>query len=309
MRGLGLGLGLFSQDAFGGAVAATFPLDGLSVTPAVLYGTRRLRGAYLGPCFRVRETGGNTELDIGFNADGTLNTTALLAHVGANNGRIVRWYDQSGNNNYANDPVGSLLRQPRIALAGVLDTMNGKPTVYFDPTSTADIDAKSLCSINYFGPSPVVHAVGNYISDTDRLYSRLVGLPNLRNGTDWDGTTKISPLQARSLDAIFAQEFNSIVRANSSPLIQDTNIRFRARVNNGTPGSLELQVSNGANNTVGGIALVAVDATYARLSGTGNTEQWSGPVPFLCIFAGANQPSAADEALIVAFEQSEYGVA
>ncbi len=49
---------------------------------------------------RVRNDSG-TETDIGFTLSGGLDTTALLQHCGNNgDGRIVTWYDQSGNSNH-----------------------------------------------------------------------------------------------------------------------------------------------------------------------------------------------------------------
>ena len=47
-------------------------------------------------CVRVRRSNDNAEQDIGFVGD-ELDTTALLTFVGANNGFVTTWYDQSGN--------------------------------------------------------------------------------------------------------------------------------------------------------------------------------------------------------------------
>lgn len=44
--------------------------------------------AMLGALIRVRESGGNTEADIGYDADGLLDETALL-HTGAQNGGFL----------------------------------------------------------------------------------------------------------------------------------------------------------------------------------------------------------------------------
>ena len=75
---------------------------------------------------RVRETNANTEADIGFDSNGDLDTTALLAHCAANGeGRIVTWYDQSGNG--INVTQGTADRQPVIVTSNAVVTLNGKP--------------------------------------------------------------------------------------------------------------------------------------------------------------------------------------
>jgi len=60
------------------------PLDGLPASAAA-FSLRRLRTAYEGPAVRVRRSSDNAEADIGFTAEGELDTVALLAHVGLQN--------------------------------------------------------------------------------------------------------------------------------------------------------------------------------------------------------------------------------
>jgi len=110
---------------------------------AAAYSLRKLRTAYTGAAIRVRESGGNTELDIGFVGQ-DLDTAALLAHCGANSGYVVTWYDQSGNAYNATQATSTA--QPRIVNAGSLETEDGKLTLSFDgtddklvPSSSSDI--------------------------------------------------------------------------------------------------------------------------------------------------------------------------
>jgi hypothetical protein len=68
---------------------------------AAAYSFRKLRSAYTGFCIRVISSGvGNPTLDIGF-VNNILDITTLQTFVGANTGRILTWYDQSGNGNNA----------------------------------------------------------------------------------------------------------------------------------------------------------------------------------------------------------------
>jgi hypothetical protein len=106
-------------------------LDTLAVQPVAAYSLRKLRTAYTGACIRVRRSSDNAELDIGFSGN-VLDTAAMLAHVGVNNGFVVTWYDQSGGNNATN---AAALDQPQIVSAGAVLLSSGKPTVLFDGVS------------------------------------------------------------------------------------------------------------------------------------------------------------------------------
>ena len=105
-----------------------------SVTGAYrAYSVRRLTGNYTGSLIRVRESGGDTEADIGYDANGDLDTTALLAHTGANNGFVVTWYDQSGNGLNLTNATDA--EQPQIVSSGsVIVDAGGIPTLQFDGT-------------------------------------------------------------------------------------------------------------------------------------------------------------------------------
>lgn len=93
------------------------------------YSIRKIRAAYSGPAIKVRRSNDNAELDIGFDTLGNLDTVALLAHCGAGSGFVTAWYDQSGNSRDISQITTSA--QPRIVNAGVLETKNSLPAVYF----------------------------------------------------------------------------------------------------------------------------------------------------------------------------------
>jgi len=106
--------GLLDQSFASGATAA--------------YSLRRLKSSAT-KAVRVREDSGNTETDIGFSG-GALDETALLNHVGSNNGFVTKWYDQSGNGNDASNSTAS--EQPQIVSSGSVIKENGKPALEFD---------------------------------------------------------------------------------------------------------------------------------------------------------------------------------
>lgn len=82
------------------------------------------RGAYYGsPCIRVRRSSDNTEQNIGFTTTGVLDTAALLSFVGAGNGFVVTYYDQSTNARHATQT--NLTKQAQIVASGALMTQAG----------------------------------------------------------------------------------------------------------------------------------------------------------------------------------------
>jgi hypothetical protein len=97
---------------------------------AAAYSLRKLRTAYTGSAIRVRRSNNNNEQDIGFTSNGDLDTASLKTFVGANNGFVVTWYDQSGNARNATQSTAA--NQPRIINAGTIQRENGDPTVFFD---------------------------------------------------------------------------------------------------------------------------------------------------------------------------------
>lgn len=90
---------------------------------------RRLTRKYNNACIRVRRSSDNTEKDIGFSGD-YLDISSLHTFVGTGNGYITKWYDQSGNGQYAAESVAG--NQPKIVALGVLNSVNSKPAIYFD---------------------------------------------------------------------------------------------------------------------------------------------------------------------------------
>lgn len=100
--------------------------------PFRAHSLRRVRSAYAGPLIRVRRSSDNTEADISYLANGDLDSAALLAFAGSGSAFVSNFYDQSGNARHTLQATAAA--QPRIVNAGVLDTLNGKPSLVFDGT-------------------------------------------------------------------------------------------------------------------------------------------------------------------------------
>ncbi len=113
----------------------TPPLDTYTGAAAA-YSVRKLSSSYSGPCIEAHRLSDGATQDIGFDADGLIDTAAIIAF--ANGGgtpktpevRVRTWYDQSGN---GFDGVQSTTaNQPQIYNGIAVITENGKPALEFD---------------------------------------------------------------------------------------------------------------------------------------------------------------------------------
>jgi len=122
--GASTGIGrYFPRPSGGGGGASNLLLDDYAGAEMAL-SLRKLSNAYTGSAIEVFN--GTSLLDIGF-VDGELDTAAIAAHCGGNNGTIRTWYDQSGNgNDFSQSNSGN---QPRIynGSLGTIYIENGKP--------------------------------------------------------------------------------------------------------------------------------------------------------------------------------------
>lgn len=100
---------------------------------AAAYSVRLLRSAYTGSAIRVRRSSDNTEQDIGFTSLGNLDESALTTFVGAGNGFVTTWYDQSGN--AANATQSTAINQPQIVGSGTVFKQNNKIVLKTDGNS------------------------------------------------------------------------------------------------------------------------------------------------------------------------------
>lgn len=93
------------------------------------YSLRRLKTDYDGPAITVRKTvnGVNTSKDIYFDGEGNLDVTALKDFVGSADGRVSKWWDQSGRNNHAVQTT--LDDQPYIVNSGVVVMSENRPAL------------------------------------------------------------------------------------------------------------------------------------------------------------------------------------
>ncbi len=121
-------------DAYGGAHAA--------------YSLRKLNSDYTGAAIRVRRLSDNSEFDIGFKADGTLDTDATDALNDGSSIVAKTWYDQSGNGKHVTATPSGV--EPVLYFEGDLLTVDGRPALRFVndrmPFDSTGLDIGNLSS-------------------------------------------------------------------------------------------------------------------------------------------------------------------
>ena len=97
--------GAMAISTIGITVSNHFILDLLpGANVAAAYSLRQLRMAYTGPLIQISRGGGQVQ-DIYADSSGNLNASAASAFLGATNGYVTIWYDQSGNSNNATQSI------------------------------------------------------------------------------------------------------------------------------------------------------------------------------------------------------------
>lgn len=153
--------------------AFSFLLDDYSGASAA-YSLRKLRSAYSGNCIRVRRSSDNTEQDFGF-VNNVLDTASLLAFVGAVNGFVTTFYDQSGNGK--NMVQSTAVNQPQIISSGSVLTLNSKPTIRHNKANNQHWNNSTINVVN----NASFNWVGGYTGSLT-FWSMLFGVGN-QSGT------------------------------------------------------------------------------------------------------------------------------
>jgi hypothetical protein len=121
---------------------------------AAAYSLRLLSSSYTGNCIEVRRSSDNALQNIGF-VDGVLDTGSLLSFVGAGDGFVRTWYDQSGNN--INAIQTNTVRQPVIVNNGSVTLFNNLPCVLFNSSFNQHLFRNSIFNQVGYGSIFSVH--------------------------------------------------------------------------------------------------------------------------------------------------------
>jgi hypothetical protein len=219
------------------------------------YSLRKLRTAYAGSSIRVRRSSDNAEQDIGFSGI-NLDTSSLLSFVGAGNGFVTTFYDQSGNG--YNMTQGSATSQPQIVISGSLITQNGKPTMLFDGTNDYLAISSQRFSQSTMSAFYVTQALSPY-SYGGIITSKQVGVDN-SSAVDWEGGGKINSCYYNPYEVIQTTRQNALFIGNT--LFQG--------VGAGNLGAWTNNVSDGTN-TIPGVTLTVSSVTWMGTYRTNET--------------------------------------
>ena len=204
---------------------------------AAAYSLRKLRTAYTGAAIRVRRSSDSTTLDVGFKADGTLDTTAMLSFVGAGNGFVSIWYDQSGNG--SNLIQNASANQARIVFGGILDTLNNKPALASNTNSAPNARYSATLTSISASPFTLFHVGSNNGSASGYLFDGANGT-NRINGRSFN-TTSIqvgksgNVIQLNYTQNITTQRIINAVLNNTSSKLSINNGSYTT----GTTGTLQ----------------------------------------------------------------------
>jgi len=161
-----------------GVPAFTGLLDTYSGAAVAYSAARRLSSTYTGNLIRVRRSSDNTEQDIGYDGSNVLDESALTTFVGANNGFVVKFYDQSGNGYNLEQTTAA--NQPKIVSSGTVNKLNSKPSLNFDGsndglavTDNTILHASALTScfyVTYLNSSGSNNAIASKSYNSDGGY-------------------------------------------------------------------------------------------------------------------------------------------
>lgn len=129
--------------------AASLLLDDVAGATVAL-SVRKLSSSYAGSAIEVRRSSDDTLQDIGFDANGDLDTAALSSFAGSGDAFIRTWYDQSGNGGNLTQTTNA--DQPKIVDAGtVLKDRKDRPHIRFDGSiltgTTAPVSNQNLTAL------------------------------------------------------------------------------------------------------------------------------------------------------------------
>ena len=225
---------------------------------------------------RVRRSSDNGEQNIGFDANGNLDTTSLLAFVGAGNGFVITWYDQSGNNRNATQYTAA--NQPMIVNNGSVILLNNKPSIKWDGSNdNLEAVATTLNGLTTMGiitlvkPVSVLLQYGRYshvhfqeLAGWGSVYQAAnTNIVTYRFGTsEWNNTPAHEMSVNNIIFSTYKNERSEIARVNGIDVITST--RPNAAIQN---TNNILRMGLGENNTYfGGLMNEVIIYTTNKMS-------------------------------------------
>jgi hypothetical protein len=198
------------------------------------YSVRRLSGTYNGSAIKVRRSSDNATQDIGFTAAGNLDTGSLATFVGANNGFVETWYDQSGNGSDLTQATTN--RQPQITSTGTLETVDGLPALKYNNDDFMDNSGiTTSMTLSLFHVAKASGLTGEKVlsdstdSATQAIMYTDAGTLNIARGNNQATSLSFGTTLNRYLSAIFiASGNNSNAWSNTTQIMTNQNVGSNA---------------------------------------------------------------------------------
>jgi hypothetical protein len=157
----------------------------------------------------------SSQADIGFTLSGDLDTTTLLQHCGNGDGRIVTWYDQSGNSNHMTQSTQADM--PYIVDSGsvIVTSTHSSPTIDFYFGSNGKHLSDTFSSNN--GDHFILSYVGEFRSVTAGQY--IISQWSTSTSTQTFQTTIMGGSQKLRLAARYSTSSNHLGRADTTATV------------------------------------------------------------------------------------------
>jgi hypothetical protein len=149
---------------------ASYLFDDISATPLRAYSTRLLSSSYSGYCWRIKRASDSTETDIGWNTNGKLDKAAVATFAAGTTYQVVKWYDQSANNDPLVPPSGW---EPTGALSYFLGSRSG-----VDFGTAGDKQMISVANISNTNPKVYMAVHAKQVSSRDFEFLFACGVVN-----------------------------------------------------------------------------------------------------------------------------------
>ncbi len=214
------------------------------------YSVRLLSNSYAGSAIEVRRSSDNATQNIGFDSNGDLDESALTTFVGANNGFVSKWYDQSGNGEHMEQSTAA--NQAQIVSSGTLITQGGLPAIRFDGSNDGYTSAQSSNPFSTTSPISVVHAT--YKNSTAyKAYETIIG-----SGATGTASTNNSKMVGFG--------FGNSGTVNPKPTIvtdiwRPSGIQYNGTVSTNTRMIIGTYISNWSTHRSTGLSNLTLDGT------------------------------------------------
>jgi len=194
---------------------------------AAAYSLRKLRSAYTGNCIEVRRSSDNALQNIGF-VNNVLDTASLLSFVGAGNGFVRTWYDQSGQGKDATQTTNG--NQPQIVISGNVNKVNNKNSLFFNAVNSNQLVTPTITANQPTTQFGVGKIIDSYSLGTSYTFASST-IPDNRQHFFYRNTSKFAIFAGNVVQSVnnsiggqlvFSALFNttnSILRRNNNQII------------------------------------------------------------------------------------------